>query len=228
MGNTELAEFRKNAVELSGGTSDSAIKNAVLRELVALPAPNSLLDYGAGRGELLSIIGNILPNTELIGTDFMERPDSLLERIAWLRADLNDGLKLDRSLDVVICSEVIEHLENPRATFRNLFALLRPGGTLILTMPNQESVRSYVTLIAGGHFAAFRDGSYPAHITALLKMDLARMCAEAGFATPRFAYTNAGGLPGKPSISWQGLSFGTLKGRLFSDNIVMVVQRPAE
>ena len=97
--------------------------------------------------------------------------------------------------DIVICSEVIEHLENPRATFRNLFELLKEGGTLILTMPNQETVRSYLHLIFRGHFVAFNDKEYPAHITALLRTDVRRLCKEAGFTDPEFFYTDEGWMP---------------------------------
>ncbi len=39
--------------------------------------------------------------------------------------------------------EVIASLENPRAVFREFARLLRPNGVLLLTMPNQESLRAY-------------------------------------------------------------------------------------
>ena len=48
-------------------------------------------------------------------------------------------------------------------------------------MPNQESIRSYAGLIFAGHFTHFLGACYPAHITALLRLDLARLCAESGF-----------------------------------------------
>ena len=38
-------------------------------------------------------------------------------------------------------------------------------------MPNQESIRSYAGLIFAGHFTHFLGACYPAHITALLRMD---------------------------------------------------------
>jgi 2-polyprenyl-3-methyl-5-hydroxy-6-metoxy-1,4-benzoquinol methylase len=49
-----------------------------------------------------------------------------------------DGLKLpvaDQSCDVVIASEIIEHVENPRAFLGQVARTIRPHGTLILTTP---------------------------------------------------------------------------------------------
>jgi hypothetical protein len=120
---------------------------------------------------------------------------------------------------------VIEHLENPRQVFRNLHKLLVPGGTLVLTTPNQESIRSYMALLFGGHFVSFLGASYPAHITALLREDLRRICAETGFGSPSFLYSGVGAVPKLTRLTWQGVSFGLFKGRLFSDNVGMVVKR---
>ena len=38
----------------------------------------------------------------------------------------------DGSFDAIISTEVIEHLENPRAVFREFARLVRPGGRLLL------------------------------------------------------------------------------------------------
>jgi SAM-dependent methyltransferase len=120
--------------------------------------------------------------------------------------------------------EVIAHLENPRYLFREFSRLLRPDGTLLLTMPNQESIRSFISLISSGHFSSFRDNAYPSFITALLRLDLDRICSETGFAPPQFHYTNSGVIP-KLHLSWQSLSMGLLEGRLFSDNLAAVIRK---
>ena len=100
--------------------------------------------------------------------------------IEWIQADLNAPLPCpDASFDAIISTEVIEHLENPRAVFREFSRLLRPGGHLLLTTPNQESIRSLASLIVRGHHVAFLDESYPAHLTALVRRDMERLCLEA-------------------------------------------------
>ena len=76
-----------------------------------------------------------------------------------------------------------------------------------------------------GHFVAFLNDSYPAHLTALLRLDFERLCRESGFEPPRFSYTNRGAVPKCTALDWQSLSFGLLRGRLFSDNLLMVTRR---
>ncbi len=190
-------------------------------------ARGSLLDFGAGRGELLTEISQTRTFDALSGIDLFARPAALPDWIEWCEQDLNDDVDLGRHFDVVVCSETIEHLENPRHVFRCLHRLVRPGGTLILTMPNQESIRSYAGLILAGHFTQFLGDCYPAHITALVRLDLVRLSHEVGFSTPAFDYTNVGAIPKLTALSWQRASFGLLRGRLFSDNLAMRARKPS-
>jgi 2-polyprenyl-3-methyl-5-hydroxy-6-metoxy-1,4-benzoquinol methylase len=126
----------------------------------------------------------------------LPRPCDQADTVRWIQADLNAPLPCrDGSFDAIVSTEVIEHLENPRAVFREFARLLRPGGELLLTTPNQESIRSLASLIVRGHHVAFLEESYPAHLTALLRRDLMRLCSEAGFDAPRFRYTDAGAVP---------------------------------
>lgn len=49
-----------------------------------------------------------------------------------------------------------------------------------------------------------------------------RICAETGFSEPQFLYTDYGWMP-ITRTTWQKFSFNLLGGRLFSDNVAMVV-----
>ncbi len=96
-----------------------------------------ILDFGAGIGELIKLLAQN-GGLELSAADILDRPHDLPEHVTWYHQDLNEQLSVDGHFDAVICSEVIEHLENPRAIFRNIGAVLKRNGKLILTMPNQE------------------------------------------------------------------------------------------
>ena len=222
----KLNKLRKLASIKSGGMSDLIIKEKVIFNLKKYKTDGkSLLDYGSGKGELIFKLLKEFNFSELAGADLFNKPKRLDESITWYNQDLNNQLKINKKFDFIINSETIEHLENPRATLRNIYKMLKNNGILILTMPNNESVRSYAGLLFGGHFTAFLGKAYPAHITAILKLDLVRICKEIGFKNPNFTYTDHGRIPKLPSISWQQISFNILRGKHFSDNLIMVVKK---
>jgi 2-polyprenyl-3-methyl-5-hydroxy-6-metoxy-1,4-benzoquinol methylase len=222
-----LQQIRLNVALACEGISAQPIYQTVLRLCKTLGLRGDLLEFGAGSGTLAKQLNTSHTGGTITGADIRPRPESLPADVRWLQADLNNPLPVpDRSYHIVVSTEVIEHLENPRAIFREFYRLLRPDGVLIMTTPNQESVRSIVGLLMGGHFVAFLGRSYPAHITALLQKDFQRICSETHFYPPRFYYTDSGGIPKLPHILWQSLTFGLLKGRLFSDHIAVVARKP--
>jgi 2-polyprenyl-3-methyl-5-hydroxy-6-metoxy-1,4-benzoquinol methylase len=222
----KLETARRLAAEASGGTSSNAIYAAILRALVEFNARGKALDFGAGTGSLTRQLTASARFAEVTAADLMARPAGL--NAGWIEADLNDPLPVaGESFDTVIAAEVIEHLENPRAMARELFRLLIPGGIAVVSTPNNESWRSLLSLWLRGHHIAFLDGSYPAHITALVRRDLHRILIEAGFEAPQFRFSDNGGIPGMPTTSWQQASFGALRGLRFSDNLIAIACKPA-
>lgn len=216
-----LEEQRLHAAEASGGISSEVIYERVLSVLKEYDLRGRALDYGAGIGNFTRKLSESGRFAQIDGADILPRPENLPSAIAWRRLDLNDADAIPAaSFDVVIAAEVIEHLENPRQVAREWFRILKPGGVLVLSTPNNESIRSLLALLVRGHYVAFLDSCYPAHITALLRQDLMRILTEAGFADVRFHFSNHGGLPKMPRVSWQQVSLGLLKGCRFSDNII--------
>jgi 2-polyprenyl-3-methyl-5-hydroxy-6-metoxy-1,4-benzoquinol methylase len=221
----KLEGARRQAAAASGGRSSDAIYGAILRTLAEFNASGKVLDFGAGTGALTRQLATCGRFSAVAAADIMSRPADL--NAEWIEGDLNDPLPVPaESFDTVIAAEVVEHLENPRAMARELFRLLKPGGLSIVSTPNNESWRSLLSLWLRGHHIAFLDGSYPAHITALVRRDLHRIFTEAGFDAPQFRFTNDGGIPGTPTTSWQQASFGKLRGLRFSDNLIAISRKP--
>jgi 2-polyprenyl-3-methyl-5-hydroxy-6-metoxy-1,4-benzoquinol methylase len=222
-----LEEQRLHAAEASGGISSEVIYDRILNVIRDYDLGGRALDYGAGIGNFTSKLAASGRFKQIEGADILPRPQNLPGAIGWYRLDLNNADAIPAaSFDVVIAAEVIEHLENPRKVAREWFQILKPGGGLILSTPNNESIRSLMALMVRGHYVAFLDSCYPAHITALLRKDLVRILTEAGFSDVRFHFTNHGGLPRLPAVSWQQVSLGLLKGCRFSDNLIATARVP--
>lgn len=207
------------AIKQSLGSSHDEIYSLAYALLEKKGNRGAILDFGSGKGKFLKEISklNFFKKT---GADLMDRPEGLAPEIEWIQGDLNHALALeDSTFDVIISLEVIEHLENPRKMIRELKRLLKPRGLLIISTPNNESFRSIVSLIFRGHFVSFLHKDYPAHITALVGLDLERIFNENNFSNFSLSYINKGLVPGMKGITWQKISFGLLQGKRFSDNV---------
>ncbi|MBD0264317.1 MAG: methyltransferase domain-containing protein [Tolypothrix sp. Co-bin9] len=226
--NQTLKLQRQLASVASGGISDEPVYRAFEQVLTQLDLKGDILDFGAGMGHLVRRLQALSHFTSLTAIDLMPRPVSIDESVSWLSWDLNEAVDMpNRTFDVIVSAEVIEHLENPRAVAREWFRLLRPGGTLIFSTPNNESWRSLIALLLRGHFVYFSDTCYPAHITALVRKDIERILSEAGFSQPKFVFTNVGGIPKIPQLHWQTISGGLLRGLRYSDSLLAIAKRGA-
>jgi SAM-dependent methyltransferase len=55
----------------------------------------------------------------------------------------------DASMDVVVCNQVFEHLKNVWLPMSEIHRVLRPGGTLLLSVPNLGSLHNRLLLALG-------------------------------------------------------------------------------
>jgi 2-polyprenyl-3-methyl-5-hydroxy-6-metoxy-1,4-benzoquinol methylase len=65
--------------------------------------------------------------------------------VAYAKQNLNSQIAYAKRL------EVIEHLENLRFMVREIDRVLKPGGWLVITTPNNENIRGFVSLFVRGH-----------------------------------------------------------------------------
>ena len=110
-----------------------------------------ILDVGCGLGEMVAYLGAELPNLHFTGADFSSGAIESCRRRApqhhWIVADVvNDDLP--GNYDVVLCSELLEHLDEPEAALVRIARSLKPRGTIIVTVPNGKV---FATERAVGH-----------------------------------------------------------------------------
>jgi 2-polyprenyl-3-methyl-5-hydroxy-6-metoxy-1,4-benzoquinol methylase len=62
------------------------------------------------------------------------------------------------SLDLILCLDVLEHLVNPWEAVRRIDSLLKPGGQLIISVPNLRNYRILFDLAFRGKFSYSESG----------------------------------------------------------------------
>lgn len=124
----------------------------IWQEIVEFLSDNktaSILDLGCGPGQFAEFIAARLPAVQYTGLDFssvaisrarQRCPNFLFERRE-LPTNNFDGLP---SFDTVVCTEVLEHVENDR----EILAALPVGTTIVASVPNYDSF---------GHIRLFRN-----------------------------------------------------------------------
>lgn len=103
-----------------------------------------VLDAGCGAGPALRYLsgrGFVAFGSDLVNYP-LEQAHRLVPAARLVQSDLDRGLPYrDESLDVILMSEVIEHVSDPGFSLHECFRTLRPGGVLALTTPNLWDVR---------------------------------------------------------------------------------------
>ena len=103
------------------------------------------------------VLKNYIENGEYVGVDLNPSNNDIF------KVDVsNENLSFDNNFfDVVVMSEILEHLLNPFFAVGEAFRVLKHGGLLVVTVPNVESVNNVLMgmtknlggrkIVKGGH-----------------------------------------------------------------------------
>ena len=110
-------------------------------KLPYLPFKGKLLEAGCGTGYTTHVIANVRRDIQITAIDFSEgslefakkfSKENNYQKIDFEFMDLRD-IKLNEDYyDLVICSGVLHHIENPKPIFHKLCKLLKNNGTIII------------------------------------------------------------------------------------------------
>lgn len=165
----------------------------VILELLRELSPRRVLDLGAGNGALCRQL--VKSGYEVVGVE----PDAAGVAIAQrhcpgarfyqLSVDDDPDLVLadyPNGFDVVVSTEVIEHLYAPRMLVSFARAVLREKGLLILTTPYHGYLKNLAIALVNGwdrHADPLWDGG---HIKLFSRKTITRLVEEGGFRVRRF------------------------------------------
>jgi len=107
-----------------------------------------ILDAACGDGILHSFIP---PVHEYLGVDFSTRllvRAQRLHRAPYLQADLNHLPFAEACFDIVVSLQALQYLNHPELAISEFARVLRPSGTLLLSLPNARSIKYRVQGLA--------------------------------------------------------------------------------
>jgi 2-polyprenyl-3-methyl-5-hydroxy-6-metoxy-1,4-benzoquinol methylase len=159
--------------------------------------PNDVvLDAGCGLGRHLRHLAR-MPELKIFGIDknawalsetsksMKTMPDVLSKDYLVSIADINRLPFADISFDCIICSEVLEHIPEHEAAMRELVRILKPQGTLVVSVPRYFSER-ICWFISRDYYN--EEGG---HIRIYKKKNLQKMLMKQGFKCWKINYKHA-------------------------------------
>ena len=152
-GNKLQAFYDTPGVPLSSGP-DRARRQARMLAAILRDAntPKVILDVGCGDGSALATAARHNPGHHVAGIDWSA--DALRQArtngLTTIRGTIETRLPIaDGTADVVIMSELIEHLVDPDRALEEVRRVLKPGGHLLLSTPNLAAWYNRGLLAAG-------------------------------------------------------------------------------
>jgi 2-polyprenyl-3-methyl-5-hydroxy-6-metoxy-1,4-benzoquinol methylase len=136
---------------------------------------SAVLDAACGCGYGTAMLADALPRSFVSGVDvnpgaldwavrYWKRPNNAFAQMDVSRFDV-----LGASFDAIVSFETVEHVEADTAVLAGFSRTLRPGGVLIVSVPNQAVI-------------PFNKRKYPFHVRHYTPMELDALLQLAGFS----------------------------------------------
>ena len=140
-------------------------------------APTRVIDFGCGSGLFTRQLGELLPASEVIGTDFHRTAPAELGENPYRPFDSTTDLA--GSADLVLAMHVLEHDEDSMALLLRIARLAKPGGRVVIEVPNVDCAWTRV-------FGRFWDAWYlPYHRVHFNRTSLRGLIRQSGLALDR-------------------------------------------
>jgi len=168
-----------------------------------------LLEIGSGMGHL---VGQLEDTFHTYGMDLnhwaVEQSKAVVDKSALQTASAEELPFADGSFDVVIIKHIVEHLPNPEKAIAEIGRVVSPGGVLILSTPNLDSL---LKPWKGDRWIGYQD---PTHISLHAPATWLGWIKSSGFSLLRVFADGFWDVPYIPVIpkSIQKLLFGSLGG----------------
>ena len=161
--------------------------------------------------------------SELVGLDLDEESVAFANaRGEALLVGNCETVQLGRKFDLIVLSEVIEHVNAPAAALENLVGHLNPGGKLFITTPNPTYYGTLLRAVLDRSLNVYYD-----HVSAFFPENLAVLCQRLGIEISAIHFFNTMDQrsAGLRLRSWIARQIGRLFPRLAS-NFILILEAP--
>jgi ubiquinone/menaquinone biosynthesis C-methylase UbiE len=107
--------------------------------LKALEGEERVADIGCGEGYILERI----KSAEVVGLDISDTAIKKASRVKNANVVKGNAESLpfsDSYFDAALCSETLEHTQHPRKVLEELSRVVKPGGKIVLSVPNEPFI----------------------------------------------------------------------------------------
>lgn len=159
---------------------DGSSHEVILGMMQGMPA-SRVLDIGCSGGHFAAHAR--AAGHHVTGVDMLEIPGVRERTDHFVKASLEDGIpgEAGDGFDVVVAADVIEHLSQPGRVLRDMCRVLRPGGQVLLSVPNFAHWYPRIR-VAAGMFGYDRRGILDeTHLRFFTRATLRRLVRASGF-----------------------------------------------
>ena len=149
-------------------------------------ARGTVVDVGCGRGLLLDELRR--RGWSVVGTELSDEAAAYARDALGIPVLIGEFHRLEMqpaSVDAVVMWQTFEHMRHPNEVLRRAHEVLRPGGWLVVSVPNRES---WQARFAGPQWLHL---DVPRHLHHYGETGLRRMLERAGFVVRRASHFNA-------------------------------------
>lgn len=149
-----------------------------VNELVSIANVSDIHEIGCGEGHLSTILAKTNKDRKVRASDFsfhvIEEAQNIAQKVGvnidFRIASIHDLIPNEDAAELVVCCEVLEHLDDPNGAMDKLAKLARPY--LLLSVP-REPIWRILNIMRGKYIRNF--GNTPGHMQHWSKMGVLRM-----------------------------------------------------
>lgn len=182
-------EFEWHAEGAGNGESGERLTRVFVELVKKLEGVRSICDLGCGNGHITGRLAKL--GFEVTGVDGSGSGIAIARRlypsVRFVEALIDSELNLGR-FDLVVSSDVIEHMYRPSNLLEAACTLLKPGGQILLGTPYHGYFKNLVLAASGrmdAHYSALHDGG---HIKFFSVRTLSRLVKDHGFEDLEFKF----------------------------------------